>query len=570
MLEKIKVIIQSVDPKHIGSSLKKNPELLEFLLESTAHLELPVSITERAYSLLNDITSNTCNQGNKLKFKSFTIGYGFCGPAGTCKCARESVSNSVSSAKKMQSNEDKIASNLKRVETNLQKYGVSNVGQTKAARQSHSKFYSDTALVGKAVSKQRQTLLKRYGVDNAAHINGVQDRKKTTTLARYGVDNIAKLDESRSRTSIVSKNTWKKRKESNLDFDRLNQKFRMLCHTEFNIPADEYNGTAGHARYEFICNQCNSQFSTWVSCGHLPICKQCYPTLHVYKSREENEVLEYLKSLNLNVRQRDRSIISPLELDIVDDDRKIAIEYCGLYWHSEISGNKPHSYHADKMTRCNQAGYQLITIFSDDWNRKKNIAKAKLASIFDKNQQRSIGARNCTIKEIAPHDAAVFYNQHHLQGATGATMHFGLFFDNMLVAAMSFGKNRSFIKSTNDPNQHELIRYATSMHVQGGAGKLLRYYINKVSPASIISYADARWSTGKMYQSLGFMQEGTRSGPGYWYTFDYQTREHRFNYTKASLVLKGHDASLSEWEIMQNRGYDRIWDCGQLKFKMDC
>lgn len=34
-------------------------------------------------------------------------------------------------------------------------------------------------------------------------------------------------------------------------------------------------------------------------------------------------------------------------------------------------------------------------------------------------------------------------------------------------------------------------------------------------------------------------------------------------FQKHKLVKLGCDSLLTEWEIMQNLGYDRIWDCGQ-------
>jgi hypothetical protein len=42
---------------------------------------------------------------------------------------------------------------------------------------------------------------------------------------------------------------------------------------------------------------------------------------------------------------------------------------------------------------------------------------------------------------------------------------------------------------------------------------------------------------------------------------------HRSNFTKIKLVKDGHSNKLTEWEIMQSIGYDRIWDCGNAKWK---
>lgn len=168
---------------------------------------------------------------------------------------------------------------------------------------------------------------------------------------------------------------------------------------------------------------------------------------------------------------------------------------------------------------------------------------------------------------LEPSTAISFYDLHHLQGGIGAGIHIGLKHGADIVAAMSFGKPRTFIKDSGLKHQYELIRYATSCHVRGGAGRLLRYFEVNYSPKSIISYADARWSDGGMYSALAFNHIDTKLNPGYWYTRDYATRKHRFNYTKASLVKEGYDRDLSEWEIMQSIGYDRIWDCGQRRYE---
>ena len=48
---------------------------------------------------------------------------------------------------------------------------------------------------------------------------------------------------------------------------------------------------------------------------------------------------------------------------------------------------------------------------------------------------------------------------------------------------------------------------------------------------------------------------------GYFYT-DYNKRFSRTQFQKHKLIKNGHDANLTEKEIMQ-KSYDKIWDCGQ-------
>lgn len=567
MEEILKQLVNNTHPKQIGNKIKANSILFEWLLDNTDHLSGSPSISERVYAILNLISENICNKSGKVKrFISIKDGYGFCGRANSCICTKESVSNIIRKNKNNLTVDQKEEISTKRSKTNLEKYGHANAGQSKKAKLAHQEFYMDKDKVKQQVKKQKRTTLEKYGVNNVAVLDEVKAKREQTNLKKYGVKNVNELNERKEKISLLSKNTWIKRKKGNLDFYKLNEKFKQTCHVEFNISPKNYEGTVGQIYYEFKCIQCLNIFSTYISCGHLPTCKKCHPPRYTFKSGEENEVYEFIKTFNNNIEQKERLLIHPLELDIVDRENKIAVEYCGLYWHAELSNNKDKNYHLNKLIACNNAGFRLITIFSDEWNNKKEIVKSKLNAIFNKKISR-IGARHCSVHEIEATEAIQFHNQYHIQGSTNAKTHIGLKLENKLCAVMSFGKNRAFIKNNNNHEIHELIRYSTALPIQGGASKLLKYYAKIYKPNSIVSYADARWSVGNMYLALGFKQVNAGElSPGYWYTNDYITRQHRFNYTKSRLIEQGFNPELTEWEIMQSQGFDRIWDCGQLKF----
>ena len=48
-----------------------------------------------------------------------------------------------------------------------------------------------------------------------------------------------------------------------------------------------------------------------------------------------------------------------------------------------------------------------------------------------------------------------------------------------------------------------------------------------------------------------------------------QTRIHRSKFMKHTLIEKDGDEKKTEWELMQERGYDRIWDCGTMVYKWE-
>ena len=48
---------------------------------------------------------------------------------------------------------------------------------------------------------------------------------------------------------------------------------------------------------------------------------------------------------------------------------------------------------------------------------------------------------------------------------------------------------------------------------------------------------------------------------------DIGVRMNRFNYRKDILIKQGYDENKTEKEIMKDRNYYRIYDCGNLKFE---
>jgi len=124
-------------------------------------------------------------------------------------------------------------------------------------------------------------------------------------------------------------------------------------------------------------------------------------------------------------------------------------------------------------------------------------------------------------------------------------------------------------KKTSGVGEYELLRFSTSKRVVGISGKLLSYFITNYNPTKIITYADRRWSIGNLYEKIGFTFIHN-SVPNYWYfKVGEDRRWHRFNFRKDQLPKKLpiFDPSLTEWENMQLNGYDRIWDCGNMKFE---
>ena len=173
------------------------------------------------------------------------------------------------------------------------------------------------------------------------------------------------------------------------------------------------------------------------------------------------------------------------------------------------------------------------------------------------------------MKQIDGRTANEFYNSNHIQGQTRSSIHYGLYYAERLVACMSFSKRSKLSGGKND-DSWELTRFCSLLNTQviGGAGKLLKYFINHYHPQKIISFSSNDISDGGLYKKLGFTTDGKVTG-SYWY-IDQKThiRYHRTSFCKTRLAKLGYDVSKSESEIMNNLPYFRIYDSGHTKWEL--
>jgi len=343
-------------------------------------------------------------------------------------------------------------------------------------------------------------------------------------------------------------------------------KFMERITKEYDVTILERESGSWGVYYKVQCNKCLTDFEQY----HYSYftCPKCNKRS---RSQAENDIIQVLleKNPNLLVNHNCRSILNNMELDIYFPNEKVAIEYDGLYWHGESQG-KEKTYHLNKTQECEKLGIHLLHIFEDEWLNYRDVVLDKIflkLNIFDGIK---ISARECSIKELSFKESSEFLNLHHLQGSDVAKNRFGLIYKDELVSVMTFSSpNISRGSKIHKKGTFELSRFAVKQGVscRGGAGKLFSHFIKNYDPQHIISFADRRWShqDNILYETLGFdfIHE---TSPSYWYFKSQLKRWHRFNFTKKKTVELGGDPTSTEWENMQKMGYDRIWDCGSLKY----
>ena len=294
-------------------------------------------------------------------------------------------------------------------------------------------------------------------------------------------------------------------------------------------------------------------------------CPKCFGG----SSKSEEEIYIYINNLirkEFEIECNVKNIIPNRELDIYIPKLNVAIEYNGLYWHSEENG-KNKNYHLNKLNLCNSLGIKLIQIFEDEYINHKNIVLTKISHIIGiRNGGIKVGARECYIKPIGKHEAKEFLDENHIQGGSNSTLYYGAFMkggDN-LVGVMSF--------RLNDPDNMlwELTRFATdNKYIVSGLGsKMFSYFKKNNIWKEVKSFADRRWTVdidNNLYTKIGFKLDEIEK-PDYRYVVGNE-RKHKFLFRKKMLNKKyGLPLTMTEKEMCNQLGFYRIWDCGLIKY----
>ena len=479
-------------------------------------------------------------------------------------CSDEAVQKAKKTKLEKYGNE-KYVNTEKMQQTKLERYGDSGYHNVEKMQQTKLERYGDSGYHN--IEQMKQTNLERYGVEYAQNSDIIKEKIKCTNLKRYG-----------NEYAIGSDTVRKKIVETSIDkYDDTNP-YRGKLHRELIKKFPELIGFSGN---KYICKCLN------INCDvcekkqfELPspifrrrknqgieLCPILNPILVSDGTSDiENDIYLYIKSIySGKIIQNDRSILNGKEIDIYLPEMNLAIEFNGLYWHSEVYKDK--MYHQEKTILCENKGIQLIHIWEDDWLDKKDIVKDIIQSKLGMNDK--IPARKCTIKEVLSKESKEFLEKYHIQGNVNASIRIGLYYDDSLVEIATFGKLRNILHSNGQENQYELYRLCSKSGytVVGGVSKLLTHFIRKYQPKQIVSYANLDISNGNVYNS--FFKKISITSPGYYWSKD-GYKYHRSNFTKHILVKNGYDKNKTEEEIMHELGYYKVYDSGNIKYVWEC
>jgi hypothetical protein len=507
---------------------------------------------ENIYLWINNLDKPpVCCCGNDVKFLNLTLGYSkHC--SYNCSNSSDNIINKKKETliKNYGILKQKIKEQTKK--TNLERYGVENPAKSEIVKEKIKKtnlerYGVSCSLHNDDVSKQtKETNLERYGVENPAKSEIVKEKMKQTNLERYGVE-----------WQISSKQTVSKIHTTNLERYGVENSKQILLKDML----DKLNNRDWLIEQNHILKKNLYQIKTEFNIGGETVLPRYFSLYNVEIKHYNNtigciELCSFLKEHNIIVNENVRNIISPYELDIFLPEYNIAIEYCGLYWHStKIRPDK--NYHLNKMKMCNEKGIKLITLYEDEWNYKKDLVKQKILYKLKLSKQ-SIGARKTCIRDVGINESKFFLEENHIQGYVGSTVRIGLYYENKLVSLLCVKKEN---------NVWNITRYASTVNVSGGFSKLLNYFIEKNNPNEIITFADLRWDSGDLYIKNNFMVID-KIRPDYYYVVN-DKRVHKFNFRKKR-ISKKYNIDIdnkTESQLISELNILKIYDCGKIKYK---
>ena len=316
---------------------------------------------------------------------------------------------------------------------------------------------------------------------------------------------------------------------------------------------DEYTRDI-HKNLVFVCNSCHHKQTKSLISAMSNRCDICDPA----GSKPQIEIDRFVRSLGFATSMCDRSIISPYEIDIMIHEKKLGIEYNGLYFHSENFKNK--EYHAYKSSECFKKDISLFHVFEDEWTNKQAICESMIRHKLQKTSLK-IAARKCKIQNVNFEDRKKFFEDNHIDGNVKASHALGLYdSQNILVACLtlrkpSHKKYEGFL---------EIARFCTlnNVSVIGGLSKLTKNalgFCKEKNIKGVMTYVDTRHGDGHGYILSGFSLIG-KTGNRFWWTGG-KERIDRFK------IRASKSEGLTEKEIADSLGVVKIWGCPNLIFQ---
>lgn len=294
------------------------------------------------------------------------------------------------------------------------------------------------------------------------------------------------------------------------------------------------------------------------------------PGCAIANNKAENEFYNFISDITSDAHRNDRTLIKPMELDVIVPSKKIAFEFNGTYWHS--LEHKPKGYHQAKRKFVESVGWRLISVGEQDWKDRRPQIERIIKTSLGVSISQPVNARECEIVCVNNDEYIEFMNEHHVQKSSAAPFRYGLKHpEHGLVAIMSFRQ----VKHGANIGWWDMVRYATSHNVRGGSSKLFKHAAKILNMDKCQSFTDCDYFTGNSYCNSGFqlVDDSTVSFRVWHRKFGYMSRQAWWKAaipkTLEKLGLSGDifDGKKTQREMMRDAGALIIENSGTKRYE---
>jgi len=225
------------------------------------------------------------------------------------------------------------------------------------------------------------------------------------------------------------------------------------------------------------------------------------------KIEKRNDLIFLIKEIT-SYLEYDATIRERIQCIIQEITHQPKCSFCGKVLKMRLSGKYVNTFPKTCGSKC----------FSKDIRVKEKRKKTNLKKYGSKNylasERGKLTTRNTLIEkynvtnpafikgnfekrlqtqpektkivQITKKEGAVFFENTHVQGHIVANIYYGLVFNNILIACMSFKKIKK---------QWKVIQYSTSLNadVVNGDSKLLKHFLKIKKPKLDIFYSGKNW-----------------------------------------------------------------------------
>jgi hypothetical protein len=392
------------------------------------------------------------------------------------------------------------------------------------------------------IEKQKQTMIEKYGAETLLAARHKENRP--VAKASWGSDHFREVMEHDSEMTEEQMQFARNVIKTNIRLGRTLSTIQ-ICESRFNakcvnpeVALNESRDILAKTPLVWKHLACEHDYECVILNGEIEHCPHCNDTASMIELAFRNLLTE--------------EIPYPIEFDGRFDayvpELKIAFEFNGVYWHSNLKNRNKH-YVISQTEYCEKHDIKLVHVWEHHMIQNDNLVRSKIKEAI--GSSIDIPLSECQLVQLSFHDAKCFLDEHHLLGSIRSKIAYGLKYKSQLVAAMIIGKNRF------KQNGWEVYRFAVLAHhrIQGAFELLASHFIEAKHPNELIAYSDRNANYNVPFSNVNATYVWAHRS-----ICDQLSRYKTQKHLLPSLLGDKFDPSLSASENMMRLGWFKLWD----------